>query len=87
MLDLDETLIHSNMDPLKNSTKAHKISWLFDEDNTISTAYTCLRPGVHKFLEKARKMFEVVLFTASRPLYAQEVVKLFDKDKKIPYLL
>jgi TFIIF-interacting CTD phosphatase-like protein len=87
VLDIDETLVHTTQEPLVKSTNSFRINWLFEEENTISIAYTCLRPGIHKFLQKASKMFEVVLFTASRPLYAKAVVKLFDKDGKIPYLL
>ena len=46
-----------------------------------------IRPGAHRFLNKVAEMFEVILFTASMPNYAKEIVKLIDlKGHNFPLL-
>lgn len=89
VLDLDETLVHSEScnpnDP--KPTEAFMIQWKNSFDNCTDSAFTRLRPGVLNFLKKATSLFEVVIFTASMPGYAKEVLKLLDKEKYHFYLL
>ena len=80
-MDLDETLIHSENipPPNKSQVKAFKIWWKNSTTDQNETAYTCLRPGVFEFLQTVNDIFEVVLFTASMPNYAKQIVKLIDR--------
>lgn len=89
VLDLDETLIHSEssnhmISKPKNSVS---ISWKNSSNNSQESAYTRLRPSVFKFLALATELFEVVLFTASMPQYAKQIVKLLDRSGYHFYLL
>lgn len=79
VLDLDETLVHSS-DYKPNNWKIlySKINWKNSINKSNETAYTWIRPGAHKFLAQVSKLFEIMIFTASVPGYAKEVVKLLD---------
>lgn len=82
VLDLDETLVHSNGFPPRiiRGRKPYQITWQNATTGQMEIAYTRIRPGVLIFLEKVNEMFEVILFTASMPNYAKEIVKLLDRE-------
>jgi RNA polymerase II subunit A small phosphatase-like protein len=61
VLDLDETLVHSNFSP---NPKAEIIVPL-ELDGTMHYVYVGKRPGVDEFLAHVGLKFEVVIFTAS----------------------
>jgi len=42
-----------------------------------------IRPGAYQFIEKMSQFYEIVVFTASLPLYAKKVVRRIDKGKKV----
>lgn len=89
VLDLDETLVHSSLEPCFNiyAPKSIKIKWKSSFEDKIETAYTHIRPGALKFLSKATELFEVVFFTASMPRYAEQISKVLDrKGYKYPLL-
>ncbi|KAF8009642.1 hypothetical protein BT93_J0604 [Corymbia citriodora subsp. variegata] len=77
VLDLDETLVHSSLEPC-------------DADFTIQvslnmeqhTFYVRQRPFLKTFLERVSEMFEIVLFTASQRFYAEQLLDHLDPDKK-----
>jgi TFIIF-interacting CTD phosphatase-like protein len=71
VLDLDETLIHTNENP-----RFHKD---VQPDFSISGGYlVCLRPGVQDFLEFCFTSFrEVMIWTAGTEDYAYEVLNKF----------
>ena len=82
ILDLDETLVHSmNEIPQNLKYPVHQIQWRDPISQSLEVAYTSIRPGVTEFLSKVTKLYEVVIFTASMPLYAHQVLKLLDTNQ------
>ncbi|XVF87264.1 hypothetical protein PTKIN_Ptkin18bG0105100 [Pterospermum kingtungense] len=75
VLDLDETLVHSTLDPppprydFTVSRKIHRVTINF---------YVSKRPGVDEFLEMISKKYEVVVFTAGHKEYASKVLDTLD---------
>lgn len=62
VLDLDETLIHSNFEEFE---KGSDIKINVKIDNVLYKIFAIKRPGVEEFLERMGKIFEVVIYTAS----------------------
>ncbi|CAG9335967.1 unnamed protein product [Blepharisma stoltei] len=79
VLDLDETLVHSEIKPFST---ANLIVNIFYQDRPCSI-YVSFRPGLFRFLEAVSQRFEVVLFTASHKCYAEQVLKFIDPDMKL----
>ncbi len=74
VLDLDETLVHSSFKPVPNCDYTLEI----DVDGTLYNVYVLKRPGVDEFLERVSQSYEVVVFTASLPQYANPLLDLLD---------
>ena len=54
----------------------------YSDTKVLSTVGIFLRPGVEKFLEEVSKYFEVGIFTASVPEYADAVINYLDPENK-----
>jgi len=78
VLDLDETLVHSSFQPVK----ADFIIPVTIE-GTLHNVFVIKRPGVDEFLERASKLFEVVIYTASLSKYADPLLDKLDKNSVI----
>jgi len=66
VLDLDETLIHFEMDD--------------SVDPTIEDpGYYLIRPGAIKFLQELSEHYELVIFTAAMPDYADWILDNVDR--------
>jgi len=83
ILDLDETLIHSSLQPQEYTD----FRLTLDCDGTDNEIYVALRPGVSQFLARMADLFEVVLFTASTPNYANPIIDLIDQEGHISFRL
>ncbi|TPX50251.1 hypothetical protein SeMB42_g01397 [Synchytrium endobioticum] len=79
VLDLDETLVHCSTTTVESSDIEFPVEFN-DETYQVSGR---LRPYCKQFLEEAAAMFEVVIFTASQKLYAENVLNILDPDKKL----
>ncbi|XVF27430.1 hypothetical protein REPUB_Repub14bG0106000 [Reevesia pubescens] len=75
VLDLDETLVHSCLDP-PPPWYDFSVSRIMDGE-TINF-YVLKRPGVDEFLEMISKKYEVVVFTAGHKAYASKVLDTLD---------
>lgn len=76
ILDLDETLIHSDLD-LKWSVHDQ---YLDTEDGSVIPLN--LRPYLFEFLDFCAQYFEMVIFTASCSDYANPIIDFIEKDQK-----
>ncbi|CAN0192234.1 unnamed protein product [Pylaiella littoralis] len=78
ILDLDETLVHSSFKPVPGADFVMDIM----VDDTFYKAcmhvFVLKRPGVDEFLERVAKVYEVIIFTASLPQYANPLLDLLD---------
>ena len=61
VLDLDETLVHSQFNQVRNPDYTIPV----DIEGRTSNIYVMKRPGAEYFLEQMAKYFEVVIYTAS----------------------
>ncbi|KAI3946216.1 hypothetical protein MKW92_021406 [Papaver armeniacum] len=79
VLDLDETLVHTVV-----HTGPFVVDGTCDLSFTIRDRTYCvkLRPYVHKFLERASQLFNLVIFTASSKFYADTVIDFLDPQRK-----
>ncbi|XVE51513.1 hypothetical protein DITRI_Ditri02bG0048100 [Diplodiscus trichospermus] len=74
-LDLDETLVHSSLDP---PPPRYDFTVWRDIDGATIMFYVLKRPGVDEFLEMISKKYEVVVFTAAQKAYASKVLDTLD---------
>ena len=84
ILDLDETLIHSDLDfSLKEkSVKYDTILYFDSEEEKHIPIPLIIRPGLYDFLEYTSENFELIVFTASDQEYANPIIDYIEKDKK-----
>ncbi|KAF3793074.1 CTD small phosphatase-like protein 2 [Nymphaea thermarum] len=79
VLDLDETLIHSSREHCPDAD----FSFLVCVNMKEHIVYVRQRPHLHTFLERVAEMFEIIIFTASQSIYADQLLNILDPDKKI----
>ena len=84
ILDLDETLIHSDLDL---EYKNHIITLFFDsqeegEEEKNIPIPLILRPKLFDFLNYVKEKYELIIFTASQKNYADRIIDYIEKDQK-----
>lgn len=84
LLDLDETLVHSSFKPLPINSDIHFNIIYQNKPHMINVL---VRPFVYEFLLKMSKFYEIVIFTASVPQYANPLLNILDKNKCITHRL
>jgi len=78
-LDLDETLVHCSVQPIPDVEMTFSVCF----NNTDYTVFLRTRPGWKEFLQQVSKWFEVVIFTASQPVYANTLLDILDPPKEL----
>ncbi|XP_074307989.1 uncharacterized protein LOC141642900 [Silene latifolia] len=79
VLDLDETLVHSTLEHCESSDFTFTVFFNMKEH----IVYVKERPHLRTFLKRVAEMFEVVVFTASQSIYAEQLLDILDSDGKL----
>lgn len=79
VLDLDETLVHSTLEPCKDADFAFPVNFNLKEH----TIYVRCRPFLKNFMEKVATLFETIIFTASQSIYAEQLLNMLDPKRKL----
>ena len=83
ILDLDETLVHSSFKPVDCADFVIPVSI----EGNVTHVYVTKRPGVDDFMRRVGDLYEVVIFTASLPQYANPLLDILDIHHVIKYRL
>ena len=84
VLDLDETLVHSQFQPFDIPSD---IILKIELENEFHDIHVMVRPGVSEFLKNMGKIYEIVIFTASVSKYADPLLDILDKEKNCKFRL
>lgn len=79
VLDLDETLVHSSLEPCDDADFTFTVN--FSQQN--HTVYVRCRPHLHDFMERVASLFEIIIFTASQSIYAEQLLNVLDPKRRI----
>jgi len=83
ILDLDETLVHSSFKPVDCADFIIPVSI----EGSVTHVYVTKRPGVDNFMQRIGELYEVVIFTASLPQYADPLLDILDIHQVIKHRL
>ncbi|XP_071690906.1 uncharacterized protein [Rutidosis leptorrhynchoides] len=79
VLDLDETLVHSTLEPCVDADFTFSVNFNL-EDHKV---YVRCRPYLKEFMDKVAGLFEIIIFTASQSIYAEQLLNILDPKRKV----
>lgn len=77
VLDLDETLVHSQFNIVKNPDYIVEV----DLEGRKNNIYVLKRPHVDEFLQTMAQFYEVIIYTASLSKYADPLMDMMDPER------
>lgn len=78
VLDLDETLVHSSLEPCHDADFTFPVNFNLREH----TIYVRCRPYLKDFMERVAGLFETIIFTASQSIYAEQLLNILDPKRR-----
>ncbi|CAD8047154.1 unnamed protein product [Paramecium primaurelia] len=78
VLDLDETLVHSQF----KADNGHDFSLDIIVQSQLFKVYVTVRPGVENFIDTLSEYFEIIMWTASLKEYADPVMDIIDPSRR-----
>ena len=91
LIDLDETLIHSEfrskdnykaLDLFTRNSKCQSQTFSYSDDNYIYYVDVFFRPYLKKFLKEVSKYFNMAIFTAAMKNYADTIIDYIDPNNE-----
>ncbi|XP_060184395.1 uncharacterized protein LOC132614054 isoform X2 [Lycium barbarum] len=79
VLDLDETLVHSTLEPCDDADFTFLVNFNLKEH----TVYVRCRPHLRDFMNRVSSLFEIIIFTASQSIYAEQLLNVLDPKRKV----
>ena len=79
LLCMAETLVHSTLEACDDADFTFSVNFNLKEH----TVYVRCRPHLRDFLERVSGIFEVIIFTASQSIYAEQLLNVLDPKRKI----
>ncbi|KAH9315225.1 hypothetical protein KI387_023852, partial [Taxus chinensis] len=79
VLDLDETLVHSTLEQCDDADFTFPVHFNLREH----TVYVRCRPHLQLFMDTVADMFEIIVFTASQSIYAEQLLNVLDPKRKL----
>jgi CTD small phosphatase-like protein 2 len=79
VLDLDETLVHSTLEPCDDADFTFPVNFNLQEH----TVYVRCRPHLRDFMDRVSSLFEIIIFTASQSIYAEQLLNVLDPKRKV----
>lgn len=83
MIDLDETLVHSQFSPTPDCDLTVQV----ELESMVCTVYVLVRPGCLEFVKAMSEIYEIVIFTASLAKYANPVINKLGIHKYVDHRL
>lgn len=92
LLDLDETLVHSEfrnssnyktLDEMKENSRCYNRSFSYIEDNYKYYFDIYFRPFLFDFLHEIKYYFDLAIFTASSKKYADTIINYIDPNNEL----
>ena len=83
LLDLDETLVHCVKKPNPERPPMVRVDITTPNNNVIKDVGFNIRPKTRELLEAANRHYEVCVFTASTPQYADSIIDYLDPNRKL----
>lgn len=79
VLDLDETLVHSSLEYCDDADFTFTVNFN-ERDHTV---YVRCRPHLQDFMERVASLFEIIIFTASQSIYAEQLLNVLDPKRRV----